>query len=183
MEEIWKDIRGYEGLYQVSNLGRVKSLERMTSQNKHLKEKLTCLNKLSHGYNNVGLCKQGKTKAFYVHRLVAEAFIPNPENKPQVNHIDGCKTNNKVDNLEWVTQSENMQHAYRTGLLKTDLLPKLIGGDNPQAKFTWEEARWIKEHYIPRHKEFGTRALARKFGVSHSRISDLINNKTWIEKR
>lgn len=107
MQETWKDIKGYEGLYQVSNIGNIKNIKR---------NKLLKLNTHKQGYNVVNLCKCGKVKKYLVHRLVAEAFIPNTENKPQVNHIDGNKKNNNIDNLEFVTNSENTIHAYRTGL-------------------------------------------------------------------
>ena len=103
--EIWKDIEGYEGLYQVSKLGEVYSFK----SNKYLK-KLT--NK--GGYLRVQLCKHGKVTNQSIHRLVAEAFIPNPDNKPQVNHIDENKGNNTVSNLEWVTAKENCNHGTRS---------------------------------------------------------------------
>lgn len=121
MEEIWKDIEGYEGLYQVSNLGRVKSLERkckVLNGYRTVNERIRSLNKNRYGYITVSLNKNNKTKICTIHRLVAIAFIENPENKIQVNHIDGDKSNNTVDNLEWVSQEENMQHAVNTGLLK-----------------------------------------------------------------
>ena len=112
MKEEWKDIKSYRGFYQVSNLGKIKNLKR--------KEVLLKPYISKQGYLNVKLIdpyfKKGNN--YLVHRLVAEAFIPNPENKPQVNHKDGNKLNNSVDNLEWVTSSENNQHAYNTGLNK-----------------------------------------------------------------
>lgn len=102
MNEIWKDIKGYEGLYQVSNLGNVKSL----CNNKTRKEKIL-KPKQRKGYLYVGLCKNGKVKQYLVHRLVAEHFIPNPNNLPQIDHINTNKTDNRVENLRWVTQKEN----------------------------------------------------------------------------
>ena len=109
--EIWKDIPEYEGIYQVSNTGKVKRIDK--------KEKMLKNNLCGNGYYYVYLSKNGKVRKFKVNRLVAQAFIENPENKPFVNHIDGDKLNNNVENLEWVTQSENMLHAYKYGLRKS----------------------------------------------------------------
>lgn len=121
MEEIWRDIKGYEGYYQVSNLGRVRSLDRYIvnkkGERKHFTERyLTQVSRRD--YLGVTLSKNDKSKMFSTHILVAKAFIANPENKPEVNHIDGNKQNNKVDNLEWCTRSENELHAYKNGLAK-----------------------------------------------------------------
>ena len=104
--EIWKDIDGYEGLYQVSNLGRIKSLNyKRTGRTKILK-----LVK-SNGYLDIILYNNGKCKHYLVHRLVAKAFIPNPDSLPEINHIDENKTNNKVDNLEWCTSKYNSNYG------------------------------------------------------------------------
>lgn len=119
--EIWKNIDGYEGQYQVSNYGNVRGLERKVSNHTGIltvKPKMLKQGKNHKGYPIVYLSKNNKQKTITVHRLVAIAFIPKIENKPQVNHIDGDKTNNHVDNLEWCDNSENQIHAYRLGLNK-----------------------------------------------------------------
>ena len=113
MNEIWRDVPGYEGLYQVSNYGGVRSMNynKKLGNIRELKQKLR-----DNGYLEVHLSKDSKRKYFLVHRLVAEAFLENPDNKPQVNHIDGDKSNNYVSNLEYTTNGENQKHAYSTRL-------------------------------------------------------------------
>lgn len=114
MNEVWKPIEGWEERYEVSNLGNVRSLNyRNTGKPRNLKPITD-----RKGYLMVGLCRDGKMKWAKVHRLVAAAFIPNPENKPQVNHIHGDKADNRAVMLEWATDSENQKHAYKTGLKK-----------------------------------------------------------------
>ena len=114
--EVWKDIKGYEGLYQVSNKGRVKSLDRYANNNGTLQfrpERILKQNIQKVGRSRrctVTLSKESKIKRIRVHRLVAEAFIPNPENKPQIDHIDTNMENNNVENLRWVTPKENMNN-------------------------------------------------------------------------
>lgn len=122
MKEIWKDIKGYEGLYQVSNTGKVRSLDR-TVIGKNNSKRLIYGKELSktdngRGYDKVALQNDGRNtrKICKVHRLVAETFIPNPENKPEVNHINCNKKDNRVSNLEWSTSSENSKHAYDNNL-------------------------------------------------------------------
>lgn len=109
--EIWKDIKNYEGLYQVSNLGRVKSLDRVLKQKNGIEKRVKGIilkqNCKKTGYLTVVLQKNNKQKTMLVHRLVAEAFIPNEENKPQVNHINEIKTDNRADNLNWMSSKEN----------------------------------------------------------------------------
>jgi hypothetical protein len=133
MEEIWKDIKGYEGLYQISNLGNIKKLRfinNITNKEKVFDIKPQLINS---GYYKVVLYKNGKYKNKTIHRLVAEAFIPNPTNKPVVNHKDGNKKNNNVENLEWCTYSQNNKHAYKNNLMKPFAKGK-FGSNNPKAK-------------------------------------------------
>lgn len=106
-QEIWKDVEGFQG-YKISNLGRVKSYHNNTT--------IIRKSNIVVGYKHLMLSKNKKKYNFYIHRLVAEAFIPNPENKPEINHIDGNKLNNNISNLEWCTRKENCQHAWKTGL-------------------------------------------------------------------
>lgn len=115
MEEIWKNIKGFENLYQVSDSGRVKSLGNKSNHKKDIIMKQTLNYK---GYLQLCLRKNNKGYHFMVHRLVAQAFIPNPDDLPQVNHKDGNKQNNKVENLEWCTNSYNQLHANKMGLNK-----------------------------------------------------------------
>lgn len=158
MEE-WKDIKGYEGIYQVSNLGRVKSLERIVLRNNkydiHLKEKILYQG-IRSGYKVVFFKKDGIRKSYQVHRLVAEAFIPNTDNKKQVNHINGIKIDNNCFNLEWTTPKENIKHAYMTGLSKIKNNKKVLQFDL--------DMNFIKEYESLCEAE-------RKTKVNHSNIS------------
>lgn len=123
--EIWKDIKGYEGLYQVSNYGNIKNVERYINANlknniKKVKRKSKilnpfCSNKIK--YYTITLYKNKKPKNYRLHRLVAIAFIPNPNQYKEVNHKDGNKLNNNIDNLEWCSRIQNMEHAYKNGLI------------------------------------------------------------------
>lgn len=132
MQEIWKDIKDYEGLYQVSNLGNVRKIRFINNITN--KEKIFNITQQmnTNGYYKVMLYKNGNYKNKSVHRLVAETFIPNLENKLCVNHIDGNKLNNKLDNLEWATYSENMKHAFKYGLTHAQATGK-YGENNPKA--------------------------------------------------
>lgn len=148
--EVWKDIEGYEDKYQISNLGRVKSL----ADNKLIERELIRKPRIGkNGYLYVNLFKGSKGKTKKIHRLVAETFIPNPDNLPQVNHIDGNKLNNSIDNLEWVTASENVKHALRIGLTtmpsgKNNFMYGKHGKDNPHSRTVYQydlKGNFIKE--------------------------------------
>lgn len=110
--ETWKSIPEYEGFYEASDLGRIRSLPRATTRGRIIKQNVNTRN----GYCYVSLSKNGKQKQCRVHRLIATTFLEIDPDRPQVNHIDGDKTNNSVENLEWCTQSENMLHAFKSGL-------------------------------------------------------------------
>lgn len=110
-DEVWKDVVGYEGLYRISNKGTVCRLYKNGKVN-------FMTPRILNGYWRVKLCNGNTQKEYFLHRLIAQAFIPNPDNKPEINHINGIKTDNRIENLEWVTRSENAIHATKTGLLK-----------------------------------------------------------------
>lgn len=167
--EIWREIEKGKGLYHISNYGRVKSLW-------YGREKILNPSVNSAGYLHFVLCVDGERFDCNVHVLVAENFVPNPENLPEVNHIDGNRLNNCADNLEWTTQGENVRHAARLGLLKIKK-----GADNPCAKLTMEDVRYIRRVYVSHHPEFGGRALARKFKVVPKTIYDIIHGKIYKE--
>jgi len=169
--EVWKDIEGYEGLYQISNKGRVKSFH--FGKEKFLKPYLR-----TDGYLMVCL-QVDKIKAhFTVHRLVAMAFIPNPKNLPVINHIDGNKQNNCVKNLDWTTYSENEKHAYKIGL-KTRSPVAGLGEECIFAKFTNAQVKEIRKIYKARDREYGQAALARKYGVHRDTIQNIVTEKTY----
>jgi hypothetical protein len=165
MKELWKDVEGYESYYQISNLGRVFSKRR----NKILK-----LN-LSSEYVTLSININKKCKFIPVHRLVAIAFIPNSENKPFVNHIDGDKHNNFAENLEWVTSQENIIHAFETEL---NVIPK--GEDSKSAKLTWDKVRQIRQMKIENPK-LTQLDISIKMNVHRSTIRKILSYETWKE--
>lgn len=120
-EEIWRPVVGYEGLYEVSNTGLIRSLDRFVGNRNRIKGKILSIRIEKNGYCSVALSKYGKIKRYKIHRLVAQAFIPNPEGLPEVNHLDEDKTNNSVDNLEWCDRKYNMNFGSR---LNKSLLTK-----------------------------------------------------------
>jgi hypothetical protein len=166
MDEIWKDIDGYKGIYQVSNFGNVKNKSMVLSL------------RTNRGYKYITLYKDGKTTSKAVHRLVAISFIPNKKNKSEVNHKDGDKQNNRIDNLEWCTPSENSKHAYATGLKKPI---KANGELNINAKLSKKEVFEIRNRYVKGCKVNGTTAIAKDYGISKSQVCRIVSNKMWKE--
>ena len=156
--EVWEDVEGYEGLYKVSNIGRVKGLTRIIIKNNG--EKMTFCEKLiksyiTSGYLTVMLSKVNKgAKNFTVHKLVGIAFVPNPLNKPQINHINGIKTDNRAENIEWVSASENIRHAYDTGLHSAHTNPivgiNLITNKEVRFDLIADATRYLRENGYPR---------------------------------
>ena len=175
MKEIYKDIPGYVGYYQASNLGNIKSLNRVVKCKRLgqqiIKERILKPNIVS-GYAQVLLSKYGKRKDKKVHRLVAETFIPNPHNKEQVNHMDGNKLNNSLENLEWNTCSENQLHAVKTGLSK----PRR-GKDNNFTKLTKEQVIEIKK--LLKSKTHTHSQIAKIYGVCRQAIGKINTGKNW----
>ena len=155
MEEMWKDVIGYEGVYQVSDLGRVRRIlkDRRSPEFHYLHENYNS----KCGYGKLAL--KGNIKL--LHRIVALAFIPNPENKPQVNHKDGDKHNNCASNLEWVTAKENAIHAYRTGLLDQAIGERCMKVDQFEktGKFV---KRWNSFHEISRETGWSASLICRQ---------------------
>ncbi len=179
MREYWKSVPNFFGLYSVSNMGNVlcdkKEVNSPIKNNKTIirKEKLKVLDKVRAGYIRTCLYKNGKGKNFYVHRLVATAFIPNLNNLPQVNHKNGIKTDNRVENLEWVTRSENTRHSIKLGLFAPLGRPK--GCVGPKRKLTSSDVDYVRKMY-PR---IGSARLARTFSMSQTAIMNCVTKRTY----
>ena len=173
-EELWKPIENYEGLYEVSNKGNVRSLDRDVQYKKTdftMKIKGVDLkpNVLKKGYLQVGLSKNGKRKSMLVHRLVMNAFNPTTDENLQINHIDGNKENNEVSNLEWVTAIENTNHAYDTGL-RDDTI-----GNN--RKLTEDEVLEIIDLYETGN--YTQKELGNKYNIGRNTVGEILLGKTW----
>lgn len=168
--EIWKDIKGYEGLYQVSNYGRIKTLSRFKRSKGFNKEKILSPGKSKSGYLTVLLYKNNERKNKSVHRLVCEAFIKNKYNKKTVNHKDGNKHNNKLENLEWTTYSENGIHAFKKGLNKPSKGEK--NGNSILDKQKVLEIRCLCE-------KLSNAEVSRILNVNKGTVSDVKLRKTW----
>lgn len=182
-EEIWKDVKGYEGLYQVSNLGRLRSLDRYVRHKKIgstrlLKGKIMSptISK-STGYLVTILYRKGKGSQVTVHRLVAETFLPNPTEKPEVNHINGIRDDDRAENLEWVNRSENQLHAYRV-LNRKCKVPK----KEQRQQYLDESSKKVIQYEIQiivkeKARYNSIREAERQTGIVHTSISKCCRHK------
>lgn len=178
--EIWKDIPNFEGFYQASDMGRIRSLDR--NIHKKVKEKIFDTSrsgrvfrlryKKSRRYISIRLSKNGKTNSYALHRLIAITFISNPDNFPQVNHINGIKSDNRAENLSWTNNSENVKHAISMGLNKS-----VVGENHGSSIFKNEDVLEIRELYSTGNYSY--REIAEKFKVKTGRIFEIIKRKTW----
>ena len=160
--EFWKSIKGYENLYEVSNLGNIKSFPKKTRKGTRILKK-----HMGNNYYLIDLVKDKKVKKHLIHRLVANSFLENTEKKEQVNHIDGNKLNNNVENLEWNTRSENQLHSIKIGLRTT------IGEKNSQSKLNEKSVLKI---FIDKRKY---KEIIQEYNISISTISDIKRGYSW----
>lgn len=173
MKEDWVPIRGYEGLYDISNKGRVRSLDRTVKcqgGDYHVTGRILKLHKKPSGYMFVTLAKNGRAKRYYLHRLIAEAFIPNPLRLKQINHKDENKTNNALSNLEWCTASYNINYGKRSAkVIETKNKNASIGAERPVLKFD-KSGKFIKEYQ-------SIKIAAERNGVYRSNIYKCCSGK------
>ena len=175
MNNVWRDIPGYEGLYQASNDGHVKALERKSWNGKVIcirSERLLTPQKVAGGYYQICITPNNKQIRKYLHRLIAEAWISNPDNKPFINHKDGNKSNNSISNLEWCTRSENVKHAFATGLMCNK------GEKSPVSKLKEEDVLSIRIRYYIGESTYRI-FKSNDYPISYTNIKDIIAKRTW----
>ena len=185
-EEKWKDIEGYEGIYQVSDGGRIRSVDRVViSKNgvkREVKGQLMKQSTSKYGYKVIILRKDGIKKNHRVHRLVAESFINKEKGKTLINHKDGNKRNNRVENLEWCTNSENMKHAFKKDLKQPSNPNKhglMQGETHSRSKLTERDVLFIRENSKVNGGVYSNVELASKYDVTKSTIGYIVKEKTW----
>jgi len=182
MEEEWRELKGNRETYLISNLGNVKTKERIGARGYRVCSHEFAKSHNSSGYLRVTLTIDGKHKSYLIHRLVAKLFIPNPENKEYVNHKDGNKENNRADNLEWVTRSENERHAWRIGL-KSAETSGTKGERHGMHKLTQNQVDYIRSVHKRFDKKYGSKPLAERFDVTPQTITDIVNFRSWKHTR
>jgi hypothetical protein len=160
--------------YYITETGEIWSKKYHPKKNPNCKLKQLKVNRDTNGYLMVWLQIDGKNTGKLIHRLVGEIFLPNPENKPQINHIDGNKTNNHISNLEWCDRSHNIKHAYQIGLKKPI---DTKGQKNGNSKLTQQQVLEIRELYSSGN--YSQKELSKKFNVSQNLIGLIINRKLW----
>lgn len=175
--EEWRDIEGYEGVYQVSNQGRVRGLDRMVRGRRApriARGRVLRPGTTDRDYLMVSLCREGKCASKRVNRLVLLAFVDPVPGKPECNHIDTVKANNRAGNLEWSTRKENMRHAYANGLVPR---PAQDGERNNNSKLTASIVQEMRELYATgKHTQ---KQLGLQFGISSSHVSDVLRGRRW----
>ena len=176
MNELWIDIIGWDGVYQVSNTNKVKSTDGYYFDKNGVKRirkgKIRKLSIDKDGYLRVGLYKNGSQKNYRVHRLIAQAFIPNIFNLPKINHLNGIKSDNRIENLCWCTDKENTIHSYKMGLQKP-----IFGEDRPDVILNNSKVLQIRELYSSgKYYQF---EIAKLFNVSQTLISKITLRKMW----
>src|SRR5690625_4481364 len=174
MKEIWRDIPGHSGYYQVSDLGKVRSFKKRGAAKGKLKVPfLLKPSKNNKGYLRVRLWANHKYERHFIHRLVAMIFIPIPEGKHVVNHKNRNREDNKVSKLEWCTYHENVRHAVQTGLMTEQ-----IGSGNHASRLTESDVIMIRRLY--KTTNLSQKEVADKFGVSQMSVSKIIRRETWV---
>lgn len=180
--ERWFDLINYKGIYQISSFLRVKGLARFIPYRKYkhdgekfVSEKLLHIFYPKNHYPRLILSKDGIKRTEGVHRLVATMFIPNPENKPEVNHINGNKLDFSIPNLEWATKIENEQHSWSVLGKKAKK-----GEDNVGCKLTYKQVCEIREKHKLFHTLYSAKSLSKKYNISASRITNIVNNKVRL---
>lgn len=167
-----QEIKGYEGLYSVTEDGKIWASAKLNWKSRFLKTWL-----IGHGYQVVALYKEEKQKKFLVHRLVALTYIPNPLNFKEVNHKNANRLDNRVENLEWVSSKQNKRHAINLGLYKNLGKNSPKGSENKQSKLT--ECKVIKLRNLYRTGKFTQEQLAVRFKVADSTIGHIIGRRSW----
>ena len=173
MIEVWKNVVGYEGYYQVSNFGNVRSIDRKDGRGNRIKGKELKLYKNRNGYLQSALIFNGKVKLMYVHRIVAEAFLCNPKNLKCVNHKDENKTNNSVENLEWCDYKYNNNYGKLTHEFRSE---KVSGENHPQSRLTKKQVIQIRDLYEQGHSITN---LSQTFGVCRQHVWDIVKKIKW----